>query len=617
MADTTFIDFVTPTVNAEWLNEVNDHLWSDTPVSGTTVHNSAAIKFIPSGTGAVATTVQAKLQESVSVLDFIPSAEHQAILAGTSTYNCTDAMAAASAHINSLGGGKLIIPRGIYIVGKQDFAGAFGLGYAYKRKDILKFVNCTRPVIVEGEGSIIRIANNLSFGSFDPVTGAVFNPTLPFTDQDYAGNAYIVIEASGNKSLTIRDLEIDGNIQNVRLGGQWGDTGYQLPGDGIRAYGNENLLIENVHSHHCYLDGLHIGYAGLTEVSPQFPQTLINVVSEYNARQGLSWVGGTQLTAINCKFNHTGKSTFSSAPSAGVDIEAEASVCRNGLFINCEMQNNSSNGIVADSGDSADVVFLRCKFVGQSSYVIWPNKPRFSFIDCTIVGSYVNPFASSTKPEDATKFTRCLFTDEDKYATTLANIGTLNSLLSGTSAQQNVLYDSCNFVVTRSKAGRFDGAILRNTNFEIQAGTSFCSNQDWFMILWGTRCEGITIQDNITTDIPVDAFYVGLDSTSLAIGKNIINSSASKLKWANWSWGAAGDFQASPPTVDGIRFNAIAGNNGGNGVRFVGYRDAVPASGTWVRGDRIFNNAPAVGQPKSWACTESGTPGTWVSEGNL
>lgn len=44
---------------------------------------------------------------------------------------------------------------------------------------------------------------------------------------------------------------------------------------------------------------------------------------------------------------------------------------------------------------------------------------------------------------------------------------------------------------------------------------------------------------------------------------------------------------------------------------------AAPTLGTWSVGDRIINSAPAVGQPKAWVCTVAGTPGTWVSEGNL
>lgn len=44
---------------------------------------------------------------------------------------------------------------------------------------------------------------------------------------------------------------------------------------------------------------------------------------------------------------------------------------------------------------------------------------------------------------------------------------------------------------------------------------------------------------------------------------------------------------------------------------------AAPTAGTWVAGDRTLNAHPAVGSPKSWCCTVGGTPGTWVSEGNL
>lgn len=577
---------------------------------GSEPDTAANIVYTPSGTGAVATTVEDKLKRTVSVKDFGA--------VGDGMTNDTEAFSQASAYIESLGGGTLIIPPGIYVVGKQTFAGATGLGYSYKAKNIIKIHNCTKPVVIEGNGAILKAENNLRFGSFDPVTGDVYNPpTLPFTDPDFAASSYIFIDANLNKSFEVRNLEIDGNIQNLILGGQWGDTGRQIPGDGVRSSSNEILNLSNVYTHHCALDGVIIAYPGLNEISPKFPSTLYNVVSEYNARQGLSWVGGTQLTAINCKFNHTGKSTFSSAPSAGVDIEAETSVCRNGVFINCEMQNNSAPGLLANSGNNADVIFLRCKFVGQSSFAIWPNMPRFSFIDCAIIGAYANPFASTVKPDEATKFIRCLFSDESKYANTLANVGTLSSLLSATNAQQNVVYESCTIIVTRSKAGRFDGAIIRDTHFEIQSGTSFINNRDWFAIFWGAKVEGVTILDNITTNVPIDSFYLEQDVNTIFIGKNNINSPNQKLKWANWSFGGVGDFQATAPAVDGVLFNSIALNSGGNGFRFIGYRDAPPSTGPWVRGDKIFNNAPAVGSPKGWVCTISGTPGTWVSEGNL
>jgi hypothetical protein len=44
---------------------------------------------------------------------------------------------------------------------------------------------------------------------------------------------------------------------------------------------------------------------------------------------------------------------------------------------------------------------------------------------------------------------------------------------------------------------------------------------------------------------------------------------------------------------------------------------AAPTTGTWKRGDHVSNSAAAVGQPKGWFCTVAGSPGTWISEGNL
>lgn len=44
---------------------------------------------------------------------------------------------------------------------------------------------------------------------------------------------------------------------------------------------------------------------------------------------------------------------------------------------------------------------------------------------------------------------------------------------------------------------------------------------------------------------------------------------------------------------------------------------AAPTTNTWAVGDVCVNSTPVVGQPKGWRCTVAGTPGTWVSEGNL
>lgn len=44
---------------------------------------------------------------------------------------------------------------------------------------------------------------------------------------------------------------------------------------------------------------------------------------------------------------------------------------------------------------------------------------------------------------------------------------------------------------------------------------------------------------------------------------------------------------------------------------------AAPTTGTWAVNDKVTRKPAVVGSPKGWVCTVAGTPGTWVSEGNL
>lgn len=82
---------------------------------------SVIVGFIQTGVGAVARFIQDKLRETVSVLDFIPVAEHAAILAKTSMYDATTAFEAAFAT------GKAVhVPAGEYILDRCDIPSVKG-----------------------------------------------------------------------------------------------------------------------------------------------------------------------------------------------------------------------------------------------------------------------------------------------------------------------------------------------------------------------------------------------------------------------------------------------------------------------------------------------------------
>lgn len=51
--------------------------------------------------------------------------------------------------------------------------------------------------------------------------------------------------------------------------------------------------------------------------------------------------------------------------------------------------------------------------------------------------------------------------------------------------------------------------------------------------------------------------------------------------------------------------------------RGVIYDTAAPTTGTWERGDIVWNSAPSAGGTPGWMCVAAGTPGTWKAMANL
>jgi len=96
-----------------------------------------------------------------------------------------------------------------------------------------------------------------------------------------------------------------------------------------------------------------------------------------------------------------------------------------------------------------------------------------------------------------------------------------------------------------------------------------------------------------------------LAAGTLTVGFSFFNTSEALVDNASFSYGIEGEPSRST-------FGSFELNNNTFTTATI-----VPVTGTWKVGDRVFNSAPAAGQPKSWVCTVAGTPGTWVSEGNL
>lgn len=431
---------------------------------------------------------------------------------GDGNANDTHAFRKAAAILQKAGGGRLVIPPGVYIVGQQTHA-KDQFPY-YRSGDIFRVKNLN-GLVIEGNGATLRLAGGLRYGAFDKETGQPVTLKLPNTDPTSVAGVGIMIDVLQSQNVLIRDLELDGNLSNLVIGGEWGDTGRQIAAYGIRLDGNKNVTVENVHAHHHALDGIAIGYNQLKETDPPTPHLLINVVSEYNGRQALSWVGGRGLTAIRCKFNHTGRAGLVSSPAAGLDIEAESSVCRDGLFIECEFVNNAGCGVVADSGDGGYSRFIRCTVWGTTTWSIWARKPAMVFDDSFIYGSIVHGFGSPDAAQ-ATQFRRCHFEDREYPEFGVFRAAAMAEI----SGADNLLFEDCTFIANKTRALYVDGSTTR----ELIRGCTIvhrdASPREFASLIRGAKIETTQFLEQYPAGAKVSTFIVA-DDVEVGPGLNV------------------------------------------------------------------------------------------------
>lgn len=497
----------------------------------------------------------------------------------TGVSNATQAFIDASAALCAAGGGTLLIPPGTYTVGRQVRATQSNQGYAYLGEDIITLSGCSHPVVIEGTGATLTLANGLKFGSFDWSTETAYTPaSLPFTDANYAASVGRMLVVKDNPGhVVVRGLELNGNASALSLGGQWGSSGYDLAADGIVVENADQVALERIYSHHHGHDGLAAYDVTASANSPRAPLSLLLCRSEYNARAALFWQGGNGLQAVDCKFSHSGRATFATAPAVGVMIKG---VARNGHFLNSEMLNNVGEGVLASS-TAADIKVERCSLVGTTAAPFAVSAARVHFVDSTLAGqSSVVRAGVSQADGDATRFSGCWLTDLHKYNNQVF-ISTGGNLLNWGAGSLGVQMDRCSVEVATGVLGQTNGAISAS-NCRFRQTSSGAS----------------AIVANFHGDTIFDTSGSNDLSTSLILGRMLFNS-AEQLQYDQMQ--------------RRLRFYANTGSGGR--MQSVGYCYSATAFasafGGGTKGDIVYNTAPTPGGYLGWVCTVTGTPGTW------
>jgi hypothetical protein len=370
---------------------------------------------------------------------------------GDGITNDTDAFAAMASAVRAAGGGTVVLRRGTYIVGRQLQGRAARTGYTFDPAPIMDFVGLQGRLIIQGNRARLKAAPGLRYGTFTD-SGRATRNAMPYLRPGELATPYrfmIRVEDCAGP-VQISDIELDGGLAGLAIGGQYGDTGWQINATGLALINNRGAeRIIRVVSHHHAQDGILID--GLDRDRAAGAASLLqDVRCEGNGRQGVSLVGGRGYTFERCQFTRTGKAGLASAPGAGVDVEAEQDKrIRNIAFRSCTFADNYGPGLVADSGDSERLSFSDCTFIGTTNWAAWPNKPISRFSRCSFVGPIVHALGDPN-PERAVQFIDCTFRDDPALSPTGVVYGGENTdrPIGDLPGNRNVLFRNCRFLLT-------------------------------------------------------------------------------------------------------------------------------------------------------------------------
>lgn len=161
MASTVYVDLIGPPVNAAWLNDVNNAVYG----GGGNI-SSNLIDYLPGGTGAVDTTVQTKLRQIVSILDFGADP--------TGVVPCDTALANARTYIAS-NYAQLVFPAGTYT---YSVSPNWGISYSDITTNglvILNYIGAGHAVLIDaGATPAVGYVYGMSFaGNFKVKSNAL------------------------------------------------------------------------------------------------------------------------------------------------------------------------------------------------------------------------------------------------------------------------------------------------------------------------------------------------------------------------------------------------------------------------------------------------------------
>ncbi len=455
------------------------------------------------------------------------------------------------------GYGTLILEDGEYIVGQQElhwegdaYPGPDWTAYRYPSGVADSVPHCPALVAVQpgftlhdcaqftvrgGANTTMRYRDCLYYGTFFRTAGtdevfsaagadschsclnALHSPDLLHAN---VGSMFSFYHCD---SITVRDLELNGNMDGAILGGRSSDDGIQTEYDGILLYESSNCEINHVDAHHFGRDGLllwgtyladslHIftdEYPDLAVVidpidtadttlstwrkTVLFNNRVLGSSFNWNGRQGISWTALSGLDVSNCHLNYNGAGRMTSSPGSGLDIEGAGGPIRvrHGIFSDCNFLHNRAGGVITFDDPclgQQDFIFTNCTIkAGTEGIALWPTARGMRFFGCEIHGRVEELFEQAENISQDTSFNLVFrntnFYEEDDQWSYLGDYpdstwaadcgGGPNKVdMVGVDRAARVAFDSCGFFTNCRGKVRFAGRSTLDTQFP------YCPNCD-------------------------------------------------------------------------------------------------------------------------------------------
>jgi hypothetical protein len=506
----------------------------------TRIKNNGELAYTPAGTGAVATTVQSKLRESVSVKDF-----------GAVGDGSTDDSAAIQAAIDACVyteskpyNSTVYLPSGVYRLNSGILLkNAISLCGSGISNTIINVYDITNPAV-----------SLESYSNIDGITFKYPNQVISGTPIQYPPCISQAATGGGADYTKISNIRFMSTYIGISLG--------------VTGVGAGKVTIENI-------DGF--PYKTGIEIDRSYDNVRINNVHFNPSTQPF----GDDLK--NWVFNNGTAFLLKRADSPQL-----SNILAYGYMNGLRLTNSPIGGGSANMVQTTNFIFDICK----SPIVVDACQDGVYFSNgiCTSTNNYLS-LGSNGGP--------CGIGGGvgDNIYVNFSNVSFRHFYTAAVIATANVYFSNCEFDdFNYLNTGGFYDAININAH-NISVNASNCR----FNMEGRSGSRGIVSNTGITG---VKVFLSGCEFNGAHVDVQDVYLFDDTCKL----------HAASCLMPKGFYWNGIYGRLVG-GNQFGTF--AIPNGGTWDRGARFLNSYPAVGEPKGWICTVSGTPGTWVSEGNL